>query len=126
MNDQNTIWTSTGVPRKNHTYDHADPDTTGLGDSRMTASTVPSTTPITMASAVSSSVATSPCITVPVVKYFLTRPQRQAGLENSVCTSIAASTATETHRPGCRTGTAVIRSGAADPATSVPGTIIKK
>jgi hypothetical protein len=57
---QKKIWTSTGVPRKNQMYSQLTHDITGLGESRITASTTPSTMPITIASTVSSMVTTIP------------------------------------------------------------------
>ena len=46
MVNQKMICTSSGVPRKNQTYSQATLDTTGFGDSRMTAATMPRTMPI--------------------------------------------------------------------------------
>ena len=57
---QKSSCTSTGVPRKNQMYSQLPPETSGLGDSRMTDSTSPSTTPIAIAMTVSSSVTRRP------------------------------------------------------------------
>ena len=58
--NQKKICTRTGVPRKNQMYNQLTVDTTGLGDSRMTASTTPRMIPVSMARTVSSSVVTIP------------------------------------------------------------------
>ena len=52
--------TYTGVPRNTHTNTQAALLITGLGDSRITASTTPSTRPITIARNVSTSVTRRP------------------------------------------------------------------
>ena len=57
---QNSSCTSTGVPRKNQMYSQLARDTSGFGDSRITASSTPSTIPIAIAIAVSSIVTTRP------------------------------------------------------------------
>ena len=72
---QKKIWTNTGVPRKNHMYNQLTLDTTGLGDSRITAITMPSTTPMSMASTVSSRVTTIPCRIRRPKRYCWTAPQ---------------------------------------------------
>ncbi len=91
----------------------------GLGDSRMTARTMPSTIPMAMATAVSSSVTSSPRRTRDENRYWPTTSHWKRGsrlpprstVENaSEWTSMAASTsrtAALTHRPGWRSGTAV-------------------
>ena len=43
---QNSSCTSSGVPRKNQMYSQLAPETSGFGDSRITASRTPSTIPI--------------------------------------------------------------------------------
>ena len=57
---QNTNCTYTGVPRKIQRYTHATDRSTGFGDSRITASTTPSTIAMAIASTVSSSVVIAP------------------------------------------------------------------
>ncbi|WP_452176591.1 hypothetical protein [Kitasatospora saccharophila] len=97
------------------------PESTGFFDSRMTASSTPPTTPISMDSAVSSRVTQMPCTTVGSRSVAPTKSQSSAGLVSRTCSSIApstATTATETQRPGWRTGTALMVSGrprSADP-----------
>ncbi len=61
MKFQKKIWTSTGVPRKNQMYIQLAPETSGFGERRMTARTMPSVMPIAIEVTVSSSVRTSPC-----------------------------------------------------------------
>ena len=60
MKLQNSSWTRTGVPRKNQMYSQLEPETSGLGERRITASTTPSVMPIAIEMAVSSSVTTRP------------------------------------------------------------------
>ena len=57
---QNSSCTSTGVALKNQMYSRLAPDTSGLGDRRITASNTPRITPRPIALAVSSSVTTTP------------------------------------------------------------------
>src|SRR5579859_3010197 len=112
-------------------YTHAPPLSSGLGDSRRTASTVPRMTPIAMATTVSSSVRPSPAMISCAAKYWPTVSQWNRGLVTSACTSIANSTRTTaagTHRPGCLTGTALISSGRGpadglSPAVGEPSTL---
>src|SRR5215212_2034392 len=80
----------------------------------MTASTTPRTTPMAMATTVSSSVSTSPCRMRPENSVSPTTPHSKRGLVASERISAAETTSTTaaaTHRPGWRTGTASIASG---------------
>ena len=60
MLNQKMICTSSGVPRKKKMYSQLAPDTIGFGDSRITASSIPSTTPTTIARPVAYRVTTAP------------------------------------------------------------------
>ena len=62
-NPKKMIWTSSGVPRKTQMNSHATARSTGLADSRITASTAPPTTPNAIATAVRPSVTSTPCST---------------------------------------------------------------
>src|SRR3954447_23087286 len=80
----------------------------------MIASPIPPTRPIAIDSTVSTSVLFRPFSTGGEKRYSPTTGQRKPGLVRIVLTSIAASTAstaTASHRPGCRTGTALIGGG---------------
>lgn len=113
-----------GTARKNHVYAHAVPEMIGLGDSRITASTMPRATPIAIASTVSSSVVRTPPSTGGANMLSSMKRHWNAGLVTSMLTNIATSTATTavaTQRPGCRTGTALITSGS--DGASVRGTV---
>jgi hypothetical protein len=100
----------------------------GLSDSRMTASTMPSTTPKIIDSTVTSSVPLiSPSITGVWFIASKTNGQLNAGLKNSMLRNISASTAItaiDTHRHGCRTGLASMTPGrsAASDRVSAPAT----
>ena len=103
-----------GMARKNQTKVQAVLDRTGFGDSRMTATMIPSSTPSTMASTVITSVVRAPRSTAGVNMLSNMNPHWNTGFVSSMCTNMASSTAmttAATHRPGCRTGTARIRSG---------------
>src|SRR3954447_6495710 len=105
-----------GMARKNQTKAQAVPARTGFGDSRMTATMMPSSTPRTMASTVITRVVRAPRSTAGVNMLSNMNPHWNTGFVSSMFTNIATSTAmtaAATHRPGCRTGTAWIRSGAA-------------
>ena len=113
MKFQNSSWTRTGVPRKNHTYTQLAPLVSGLGDSRMTASTTPRTIPMTIATTVSSSVASRPRRIRLVKKKWPTTSHPKRGLVATELISVAARTtmiAEAIQRPGWRTGTALTSS----------------
>src|SRR5436190_19368737 len=111
---QKSSCTKTGVARKNQMYSQLAPETSGLGDSRMTASSTPSSTPMVIALTVSSSVMTTP-----------SRMRWSNRNSPTTCHSSCLFVATEwiseaansrirapaTQRPGRRTGTALISSG---------------
>ena len=59
--NQNSSCTRIGVPRNSPTYAVAAPRSSGFSDSRITAITVPRTTPTGIATTVSSSVTSRPC-----------------------------------------------------------------
>ena len=87
----------------------------------MIASAMPPTMPISIDSTVRISVFCSPLRTGGENRYLPTTSHRKPSLVRIVLTSIApstASTATAAHRPGCRTGTALIGRG---PAGDRPG-----
>src|SRR5262245_28590464 len=106
-------------------YTQLDPLTSGFGDRRITASTMPKAMPIAIAITVSSMVSTSPSSTRREKKYWPTTPQPKPFSVTRPCTNMAASTAmtTEaTQRPGWRTGTALMSAGPAAGGTSgTPG-----
>src|SRR5687767_4510932 len=82
----------------------------------MTATTMPSRTPSSMASTVMISVVRAPLSTAGVDMLSTMKPHWNTGFVTSMWTNIAASTAmtpAAIHRPGCRTGTARICSGGA-------------
>jgi hypothetical protein len=89
--------------RKNHVKTHATPDSTGLADSRMTASTTPPTTPTTIEQIVTRIVPLSrPSITGRWFMALATNDHSKAWLATSRCSSIrlrTAMTAIATHRP---------------------------
>lgn len=90
------------------------PESSGLGESRITARMMPPTTPMIMASAVSSNVTSMPCTMLSWKRYFPTMSHLKAGLVKRALSSIAASRAMTTapaQRPGWRTGTALMVSG---------------
>src|SRR5579859_2526493 len=87
---------------------------TGLGESRITASTAPRTMPMTMAVMVSSMVSTTPSRISFPKRYRETNSQRMLGAVTSVYTASAAMVSTrtaDTQRHGWRTGIALIASG---------------
>ena len=61
--NQNSSWTSTGVPRKSQMYAQLALESSGFADSRMTARITPSTIPIAMATTVSRIVSSRPSST---------------------------------------------------------------
>src|SRR3990170_3555811 len=88
----------------------------------MTASAIPPTIPMTIDSTVSTSVFCKPLRIGGENRYCPTIRQRNPSLVSTVLTNIAASTAitaTASHRPGWRTGTALIGSGR--PSFSIGG-----
>src|SRR5882757_996575 len=108
---QKTSWVITGVPRKNQMYPPATLVSTGFGDSRMTARIRPPTAPIAIASTVSIRVLRRPLSTTSENMYWPTTGQLNRGLVKIAftnCAASTASTATDTQRPGWRTGTALI------------------
>ena len=96
--------TSRGTARKNHVNAQATPARTGLLDRRITATTTPSVTPISIDPAVPTRVPmTSPRSTGDWIIASKTKDQLNAGLVSSRWMNIAASTAMitmTTQRPG--------------------------
>ena len=68
MLNQNSSCTRIGIDRKSQTYPQLTPRSTGLADSRIVASRVPSTKPSTMTTAVSQRVSPRPRSTAVVRK----------------------------------------------------------
>src|SRR5665213_141037 len=88
----------------------------------MTAASVPNTMPIAIDRMVSLMVIHTPRRMMLLKRYLRTVGHSRFGLVNSMCTSIATSTAITaiaTHRQGCRTGTARMFSGR--PVTTLSG-----
>ena len=84
-------------------YSQLEPDTSGFGDSRMTASSTPSTTPTAIAMAVSSIVTRSPSRIRSSNRYSPTTPHSKRGLlttERTIATATRRITAAATQRPG--------------------------
>ena len=103
------------------------PASTGLGDSRITASNTPPKIPMAIESTVRISVLRRPRSTGSENRYWPTTSHSKFGFVRNECTSIATSTAmtaTATQRPGCRTGTAW--SGRAGPASVWSATITRQ
>jgi hypothetical protein len=114
MKPQNRSWTSSGVPRKNQMYSQLKPDTSGLGDRRITARITPRMIPMSIDTTVSSMVLTTPLRMRVSNRYWPTTCHSKCGLTTIERTIEAAMTSTITeaiHRPGRRTGTARISSG---------------
>jgi hypothetical protein len=89
-------------------------ESSGFADSRMIARITPSTIPIAMATTVSRIVSARPSSTRLDRKYLPIMSHWKRGFVTRVCTSIAtrrSTTAAASHRPGWRTGTALISSG---------------
>ena len=87
---QSRICTSTGVPRKSQMYVHAAPETSGFGDSRITASSTPRAIPITIDAAVSSSVTTRPSRIRGEANQWAISPHWKRGFDASESTSATA------------------------------------
>ncbi|CAM5690338.1 hypothetical protein SGRIM119S_08657 [Streptomyces griseorubiginosus] len=105
MNPQNSSWTRSGVPRNSQMYAQLTLRATGLSDSRMSASAMPSTSPIAIATAVSSRVVSRPVITVRLNSQAPTVSQPKRRLVISDRSRLAASSTTtrvSTHWPGLR------------------------
>ena len=83
--------------------------------------------PMSIDSTVRISVLRRPLRTGPENRYLPTTSQRKPSLVRIVLTSIApstASTAIATHRPGCRTGTALIGAGAVPGIGPAPPAVV--
>src|SRR5512133_1968754 len=119
---QSRIWTSTGVPRKIQMYSQLAPETSGLGERRMTASTIPSAIPIAIDVAVSSSVTTTPSRMRREKNQSPTIPHPNrlfVAIELASATVRNRRIAVATQRPGWRTGIALISSALTGSAVSV-------
>ena len=91
-------------------------DSTGLGDSRITARMMPSVTPISMEKIVSRIVPRTPAMIGGRNALSTMNAHWKWSFVMSMCKNIETSTARTaiaTQRPGCRTGTALIGSGRA-------------
>ena len=109
--------TRRGTARKNQVYSQATTRRIGLSDSRITAMTTPSVTPMSIARMVIRIVPrTMPWMTGSLNMLSNMNDHSNLSFVTSRCTNMAvrtASTATATHRQGCRTGTALMGSGRA-------------
>ena len=118
-NPQKSSWTSSGVPRKNQMYSQLKPETSGLGDSRITANRTPSMMPTAIEMTVNSIVLRTPLRMRWSNRYCPTTLHSKLGLTTIARTIDAAMISMITdaiQRPGRRTGTASMSSG-----RSVPG-----
>src|SRR5436309_4044909 len=97
-------------------YSQDAPDTMGTGDRRITANTMPSAMPMTIARTVSSSVTRRPCTIELVVKYCRTTPHSKFLFVDTAITNKTNrnnTTTVATHRPGRLRGMALTGGGAA-------------
>ena len=116
------------MARKNHVYSQETPRSTGLSESRITASTTPSATPRTIDATVTRMVPfQKPSSTGLWFIACSTKGQLKASLLTSRLASIRARTAITaiaTQRHGCRTGRASIRPGRSTASGGAAGAVV--